>query len=202
MRGLLSPSRVHSWSISVHVCCTKGTYLFSLIVSLSLLHLFLPTYFPCLCTHPSLPFPLTVNLATSPPLPLPRRARSAVLTLGFVQICSLRGWKVVMRAKKNSLALRLTTRRVFQMKPNENSIFCPCYSPPSHPPSLYAPILAPLMCRLISHSCRRLFNTLARPVKVLQRCKRVSKIRPVLELKTKIIASMDLFLNFPSTCSL
>lgn len=85
--------------------------------------------------------------------PLPR-VRSRVLTLGFVQICSLRGWKVVMRAKKNSLALSLTTRLVFQMKPNENSILYPCYSlPPPHPPSppsCIPPCPAPLMCRLIS----------------------------------------------------
>lgn len=72
---------------------------------------------------------------------LPSRVRSRVLTLGFVQICSLREWKVVMRAKKNSLALSLTTKLVSLMKPNENSIFCPCYSP--HPPC-FSPCLYPL----------------------------------------------------------
>ncbi|TNN29049.1 hypothetical protein EYF80_060803 [Liparis tanakae] len=56
------------------------------------------------------------------------RVRSTVLTLGFVQIC-LRGWTVVMRAKKNSPAVSLTTRLVFLMKPNENSIFSPFVIP-------------------------------------------------------------------------
>lgn len=66
-----------------------------------------------------------------PMAPHPSRVRSSVLTLGFIQICSLQGWKVVMRAKKNSLALNPTTRLVFLTKPNENSIFSPCYSLPS-----------------------------------------------------------------------
>ncbi|MEQ2309933.1 hypothetical protein AMECASPLE_003648 [Ameca splendens] len=67
-------------------------------------------------------------------LPIARLPRG-VLTLGFFQICSLQAWKVVMRAKKNSLALSLTTRLVFLMKPNENSIFFLLVIP-SHPPSL------------------------------------------------------------------
>ena len=83
VRGLLSPSGVHSWSTSVHICCTKGTYLFSLIVTLSLLHLFLSPYFPCLCTHPSLPFPLTVNLTTSPPLPPPSQSEECSVDIGY-----------------------------------------------------------------------------------------------------------------------
>lgn len=111
-------------------------------------------------------------------LPIPAlhsRVRSSVLTLGFVQICSLRDWKVVMRAKKNSLAQSLTTMLVFLMKPNENSIFYPCYSlPPILHPSLPAwippsPPLAPLICRLISYSCLYLFNTVQH---YLQRCYR------------------------------
>lgn len=75
---------------------------------------------------------------------------SRVLTLGFIQICSLQGWKVVMRAKKNSLTLNPTTELVFLTKPNENSIFSPCYSLPSTiftsrfmpplPPSALAPL--------------------------------------------------------------
>lgn len=77
----------------------------------------------------ALPLPYC-QLCHLPIAPLPSRVRSRVLTLGFIQICSLRGWKVVMRAKKNSLALSLTTRLVFLMKPNENSIFSPCYSLP------------------------------------------------------------------------
>lgn len=85
----------------------------------------------CHCIYFFFCFPLTVNLATSPVTRLPHR----VLTLGFIQICSLQAWKVVMRAKKNSLALSLTTRLVFLMKPNENSIFF-CLVIPSHPPSL------------------------------------------------------------------
>lgn len=99
--------------------------------------------FPCLFVPLSTSFsallPLSVFLSLSslrcqpchlPIAPLPSRVRSRVLTLGFIQICSLRGWKVVMRAKKNSLALSLTTRLVFLMKPNENCIFSPCYSLP------------------------------------------------------------------------
>lgn len=81
------------------------------------------TYFSCFP-----PYCQPCHLLISP---LPCRVRSRVLTLGFVQICSLREWKVVMRAKKNSLALSLTTKLVFLMKPNENSIFCPCYPLPS-----------------------------------------------------------------------
>lgn len=136
VRGLLS-----------HQEFTPGALLFTFVAQkahtyfllLSLCHFF--TYFSLLIfpAYVHILLSLFPSLSTSPPprlSPLPRRVRSAVLTLGIVQICSLRGWKVVMRAKKNSLALRLTTRRVFQMKPNENSIFCPCYSPPSHPPSL------------------------------------------------------------------
>lgn len=79
-----------------------------------------------LSTSPSSALPST--LPTSPSLPVPELG--AVLTLGFIQIYSLQNWKVVMRAKKNSLALSLTTRLVFLMKPNENSIFSPCYSLP------------------------------------------------------------------------
>lgn len=76
--------------------------------------------------------------------PLPSRVRNRVLTLGFVQICRLRGWKVVMKAKKNSLALSLTTRLASLMKPNENSIFYPCYSLP--------PSVAPCLCPFFSTS--------------------------------------------------
>lgn len=85
---------------------------------------------PSLCKYLS---PAFLRLATLPSTrsPLPSRARSGVLTLGFVQICSLWRWKVVMGAKKNSLAQTLTTMLVFLMKPNENSIFYPCYSLPS-----------------------------------------------------------------------
>lgn len=108
--------------------------------------------------------------------PLPSRVRSSVLTLGFVQICSLRGWKVEMRAKKNSLVQSLTTMLVFLMKPNENSIFYPCYSlSPSHPPS-FSPCLHPPFStsdasnfQTISSSCPYLFNTPAPSVNVLQR---------------------------------
>lgn len=118
MQGLLSPSRVHFTT-------NKGSLFlrFSLFISRPMHTSFshVPPY--CRACH------LLIS-------PLPR-VRSRVLTLGFVQICSLRGWKVVMRAKKNSLALSLTTRLVFQMKPNENSILYPCYS--------LAPILRPLL---------------------------------------------------------
>lgn len=115
----------------------------------------LPAY-----VHIFLSPPLAVNFATSPSLPS-LAERSRVLTLGFVQICSLRGWKVVMRAKKNSLALSLTARLVSQMKPNENSIFSPCYCLPPVPACIpRSPALAPLICQLISYFCRCFFNTL------------------------------------------
>ncbi len=138
-------------------------------------------FFPISLPPPLLSLSMYTSFSRFPPCcqpchlpiaPLPSRVRSRVLTLGFVQICSLRGWEVVVRAKKNSLALSLTTRLVFQMKPNENSIFYPCYSlPPILHPSLPAcippsPPLVPPICRLISHSCLCLFNTLAQSVKV------------------------------------
>lgn len=165
--------------LSLFTCVHKNdTCMFSFALSLlSPRALLFPIYLPTQASLP--PFPVYVYiflslspfLSTWPPphLPLPSRVRSRVLTLGFVQICSLQGWKVVMRAKKNSLALSLTTRLVFQMKPNENSIFYPCYSLPSIlKPSLLSPVcippyplLAPPHCRHISYSCLSLFNILA-----------------------------------------
>lgn len=125
----------------------------------------LPMYTSFFCIPPLL-------LSTLPPphLPLPSRVRSRVLTLGFVQICSLQGWKVVMRAKKNSLAPSLTTRLVFQMKPNENSIFYPCYSLP--------PILQPYVHPSFSRSGASNLQTNLKVLHVLLHCNAVRKIRP------------------------
>lgn len=72
-------------------------------------------------TSPSLISLLLLFLPPPHPSP-PFRLKSRVLTLGLVQICRLHGCEVVMRAKKNSLALSLTTRLVCRTKPNKNSI--------------------------------------------------------------------------------
>lgn len=125
MRGLLSPStrlremwRVHfrNTSVPLHVCAWKAhTCFLSLCPFPHLRFSFSPFLFLQQC--PSLPsrsmytsfsrFPPHCQPCHLPISPLPSRVRSRVLTLGFVQICSLRGWEVVVRAKKNSLALSL-----------------------------------------------------------------------------------------------
>lgn len=109
-----------------------------------------------------------------PIVPLPSRVGSRVLTLGFIQICSLRGWKVVMKAKKNSLALSLTTRLVLLMKPKENSIFCPCYS---FPPILHLfPRSACILSFSISGASDSQTNSLSPSVLYKTLCENVTNI--------------------------
>lgn len=135
-QGLLSPSWVHFRS--------NYASLFLHLSSSKVLPSHLLAYVYIFLSRP----PLTVKLATSSSSLLPSRVRSRVLTLDSFQICSLWGWKAVMRAKKNSLALSLTTSHVFQMKPNENSIlFLGLPSlPPSHRSSRCVSLLVQLLC--------------------------------------------------------
>lgn len=142
MRGLLSPSVCHRDvinSLRRHVCASSYVRMTVLFCPKSYLLLLLTStaFFA---------FSLYCQPCHLPIVPLPSRVGSRVLTLGFIQICSLRGWKVVMKAKKNSLALSLTTSLVLLMKPKENSIFCPCYS---FPPILH---LFPLSACILSFS--------------------------------------------------
>lgn len=142
MQGLLSPSVCHRDMINSlrrHVCASSYVRMTVLFCPKSYLLLLLTStaFFA---------FSLYCQPCHLPIIPLPSRVGSRVLTLGFIQICSLRGWKVVMKAKKNSLALSLTTSLVLLMKPKENSIFCPCYS---FPPILY---LFPLSACILSFS--------------------------------------------------